>query len=319
MRYFFLILISFSLNANDILTTYRNNGITEIEKQMDIELTKPLYWSEYMKDKDTSFGYLESYSNVLTCNKEKSTLTLHRLNSEEKFKIQKEYGAFTGQIKGDKIKEGDLKTPLGVYNLTKKLDKVDSFYGPMAFVTSYPNTYDKYRHKSGHGIWIHGLPTEQERDEYTKGCIAINNSNIECLDKNIDISKTVLIIDKNKVKQEVSKQKLSTILSHLYIWRYAWKYNDFNSYISFYAPEFIRNDGLNYERFKNYKRRVFNKIEKRTITFSNINVIPYPNTTDIYQLTFKEYYKSDTFEFNGDKILIVRLKKDNYLEILTEK
>ncbi len=319
MRFIFLILLTLSLNASDILTLYRNNGIAEIEKKMDIELTKTKYWENYLKDKDTRFGFMESYLNVLTCNKNNSTLNLYRLNAQNKYKLQKEYGAFTGKLKGDKIKEGDLKTPIGVYHLIKKLEKVDSFYGPMAFVTSYPNTYDKYRGKGGHGIWIHGLPTEQERDEFTKGCIAINNSNIECLAKNIDISKTILIINSKKVKQEISKEKLTTILSHLYIWRYAWKYNDFKSYISFYDTDFIRVDGLNYKKFKNYKKRVFNKTEKRTIIFTNINIIPYPNTDNIYQITFNEHYKSDTFEFNGNKILIIKLTEDNYIKILTEK
>lgn len=318
MRYIFLILLTLSLNASDILTSYRNNGISEIEKKMDIELSQTEYWTKYIKDKDTRFGYMESYFNVLTCNKENSTLNLYRLDSQKKYKFQKEYGAFTGKLKGDKDREGDLKTPIGVYSLVKKLDKVDSFYGPMAFVTSYPNTYDKYRGKGGHGIWIHGLPTKQERDEFTKGCIAINNSNIECLDRNIDITKTVLIIDSKKVDQDISKKTLSSILSQLYRWRYSWKYNDINTYINFYDKKFVRSDGMNYERFKNYKSRVFQKIEKRIIIFTDINIIPYPDSENVYQITFNEFYKSDTFEFKGDKILIVRLK-NNKIKILTEK
>lgn len=319
MKIVFLILIGLSLNASDILTNYRNNGIADIEKQMDLELTKNDYWSKNIENKDTRFGYFESYENVLTCNKKDSTLALYRLDANKKFKLQKRYGAFTGKAKGDKVKEGDLKTPIGVYNLTKKLSKVDSFYGPMAFVTSYPNTFDRYRGKNGHGIWIHGLPTKQERDEFTKGCIAIKNSNIECLDKNINIDETILIINSTKVKQEISKEVLSNLLSQLFSWRYAWKYNDFQTYINFYAPEFVRSDGMNYDKFKKYKKRVFNKIEKRSIIFTNINVTPYPNTSDIYELTFKEFYKSDTFKFTGDKVLIVKLGPDSKIKILTEK
>ena len=222
MRIVFLILISLSLYANDILTSYRINGINNIEKQMDLELTDKGYWDRYIEDKDTTFGYIESYSNILTCDKSKSTLKLYRKNSEKHYKLQKEYSAFTGEKQGDKIKEGDLKTPLGVYNLTKKISKLDSFYGPLAFVTSYPNSYDKYRGKNGHGIWIHGLPTEQERDEYTKGCIAINNSSIECLDRNIDIGETLLIINSQEIKKDISKGTLTSILASLYSWRYAW-------------------------------------------------------------------------------------------------
>ena len=144
MKYFFLILITISLNANDILDSYRVHGIAKLEKQMDMQLSQKKYWSEFLEDKDTTFGYIESYDHVLTCNKEKSTLNLYSIN-ENNFKFKKEYSAFTGKLKGDKKREGDLKTPIGIYTIIKKLSKetkLNEFYGPLAFVTSYPNIYD---------------------------------------------------------------------------------------------------------------------------------------------------------------------------------
>ncbi|MFT7005470.1 MAG: murein L,D-transpeptidase YafK [Sulfurimonas sp.] len=322
MKIFFLILISLSLYSNDLLTKYRLNGINNIEKQMDLELTKISYWTEYIKQVDTTFGYLESYPNVLTCDKEKSTLNLYTKDLNNTYKFKKEYSAFTGKIGGDKVREGDLKTPIGIYRITKKLSRktnLDSFYGPLAFVTSYPNIYDKYRGKDGHGIWIHGLPTEQTRDEFTKGCIAIDNSNLEFLDKTINIDSTLLIIDSTTVQQKVSKKILASILSQLYTWRYSWLFDDIDGYMNFYDNEFNRFDGMNFDRFKSYKTRVFKKIEKKTILFNDINVVPYPDSKDIYQVTFKEFYKSDTFEFTGDKTLLVRINANNDMKIITEK
>lgn len=314
-----ILILGFLGYSDTLLTNYRVNGVQDIEKQMDLELAKTSYWNNYLKDKDTSFGYLESYSTVLACNKEDSSLALYKHDKNKKFTFLKNYDAFTGKAKGDKYKEGDLKTPLGVYNLTKKISNVDSFYGPMAFVTSYPNTYDSYRGKNGSGIWIHGLPIEQERDEFTKGCIAINNSNIECLDRQIDINSTILIIDSKDVKKEIQKEKLSKLLAGLYEWRYSWLYNDTEKYLSFYSEDFVRSDGMEYETFKKYKRRIFNKDEKKKIIFNNINVVPYPNSSNIFQITFKEYYKSSSFKFEGDKVLMVRIDKDNNFKIFTEK
>ncbi len=314
--------MSLSLYANDVLTNYRINGIDDIEKQMDLKLTKSEYWDEYIKNLDTTFGYLESYSNILTCNKEKSILNLYIKDSNNTYEFEKEYSAYTGEKKGDKIKEGDLKTPIGIYTIIKKLsreNRLDSFYGPLAFVTSYPNTYDKYRGKNGHGIWIHGLPTEQERDEFTKGCIAINNQNIECLDRRIDIENTLLIIDSNELPRSTSKEVLSSILSQLYSWRFSWLFDDIDEYLNFYSDKFVRFDGMNINRFKKYKTRIFKKKEKKTIIFNNINIIPYPNSKNIFQITFKEFYKSDTFRFSGDKTLIVLLDENKKMKILTEK
>ena len=321
-KFLLLLLSSFILHttllAKDILLEYRINGIKNIEKAMDKELTNLHYWNEYLRDIDTQFGYIESYSGILTCDKSMSTLTLYSKDQNNSYKLQKKYSAFTGKRKGDKIREGDLKTPIGIYNITKKISKVDSFYGPMAFVTSYPNIYDKYRGKDGHGIWIHGLPTEQERDEFTKGCIAINNQNIECLDRHIRIDETILIINDKKIPQNIDKNSLAILLSQLYNWRYSWIYSDVDKYLSFYDSSFVRVDGMDYTRFAKYKKRVFAKNEKKEILFTKINVIPYPNTDDIYKISFKEDYRSTSFSFSGDKVLIVKLQ-NNSMKIITEK
>jgi murein L,D-transpeptidase YafK len=303
---------------HDILTEYRVNGIVNIEKKLDKKLTSMQYWQKYLQNKDTSFGFLESYENILSCDKSHSTLSVYKKDANGKFHLLKEYSAYTGKIKGDKKREGDLKTPVGVYDIVKKITKVDSFYGPMAFVTSYPNLYDRYQHKTGQGIWIHGLPIEQKRDEYTKGCIAINNDNIQCLDKNIDIQKTALIINENKLQKKTSKEELAFILSKIFAWRYAWIYNDLEAYLHFYDKEFRRFDGLNLQAFKAYKKRIFAKNEQKRIRFTDINLLPYPSTPNIYKLTFHEDYKSESFTFSGQKVLIVKLQND-VVTILTEQ
>ena len=321
---FFLIQISLCATTDYkiSLEEYKLSGITQLEKEMDRELTKVDYWSQYLINQDTQFGYIEEYSNILACNKEKSTLTLYVKGSDEHYEFKREHNAYTGKNRGDKVREGDQKTPIGIYKIVEKLSKetnLDPFYGPLAFVTSYPNSYDKLRGKNGSGIWIHGLPTKRTRDKFTRGCIAINNSNIECLGQNIKIDNTLLIIDSKEVKQNISKETLASLLSELYQWRYAWLYNDITSYLNFYSDDFIRDDGMKFSRFQNYKTRVFKKIEKKTIIFKNINIVPYPNTENIYQITFNEYYKSDSFEFIGEKILMVKVDDNHKMKIFTEK
>lgn len=321
MKLVLLLLLNFHLYASDVLTNYRVHGILNMEKQMDSELSKEEYWKNQVAQRDTTFGYIESFNNVLACDKTQSALHLYSLDQNKTFQFRKKYSAFTGKLKGEKVKEGDLRTPTGIYQIVEKLSKetkLDPFYGPFAFVTSYPNVYDTYRGKNGSGIWIHGLP-EQDRDEFTRGCIAINNSSIECLSNNIDISKTLLIIDESEIKKNIAKETFASILAQLYAWRYAWIYDDIKSYLSFYSPEFIRFDGMDKEKFISYKTRIFQKGERKTIIFNDINVIPYPNSSNIYEISFKEFYKSDTFEFTGGKTLIVAFDENRKVKILTEK
>ena len=319
---FFFLLFSLhsSLIASDtqFLTQYRLNGIEGLEKRLDKELASQTYWKNYIKDKDTKFGYIESYTNVLTCNKSKSDLLVYVKDANNTYKLHKDYSAFTGKMKGDKNTEGDLKTPVGVYDLVRKISNVDEFYGPLAFVTSYPNIYDKYKGKTGKGIWIHGLPLHEKRDKFTKGCIAIGNKHIECLNKNLDIQKTLLIINEQCNYTKASKEELAMVLSQIYAWRYAWKYNNLDDYLNFYSPDFIRFDGMKFERFKRYKKRIFAKNEKKSIIFKELNVVPYPRHEHTFKVIFQEFYKSDSFTFHGKKTLIVTLENSK-IKIITEK
>ena len=112
---------------------------------------------------------------------------------------------------------------------------------------------------------------------------------------------------------------LVNILSQLYKWRYSWLYNDIDSYLSFYASDFIRFDGMNFQKFKKYKTRVFAKNEIKTIIFTKINIIPYPNSKNIYQITFKEFYKSNSFKFEGNKTLFIKISNNDNMKIFTEQ
>jgi len=108
-------------------------------------------------------------------------------------------------------------------------------------------------------------------------------------------------------------------LSQLYLWRYSWIYNDIDKYLGFYSDDFVRTDGMKFNDFKTYKKRDFNKLEKKTIIFNDINLVPYPNTENIYQLTFKEIYSSESFQFTGEKTLMLKLGEKNQIKIFTEK
>ncbi len=308
----FLFILTYTALANEILEEYRHNGIGGIEKKLDIELTKEQYWQKIIDKSDTKFGYIEKYNSVLVCDKNSSTLKLYRKENNATFILKNEYNAYTGKNRGEKQNEGNLRTPVGIYNLTKKLSKVDAFYGPMAFVTSYPNLYDRYQNKKGHGIWIHGLPINQKRDTFTKGCIAINNDGLECLADAIKLPQTVLLIFENKNISNNNKTELAKLASWLYKWRFAWKYNDLQSYLSFYAKEFKKPNGMDFRAFSRYKKAIFSRKYKKSIIFNNLNIIPYPNHPDIYQITFYEYYKAPNYRYQGPKELLVRKEAHGY-------
>ncbi len=309
------ILSSALLFSSDVLTLYKSGGKKLIEK----ESLNISYWSNNVLNKDLRFGYFEHALSLLTCSKEKGSLELYAPDGQKKFSLKKRYNALTGKNPGDKMVAGDLRTPIGIYTLVEKKKKVDPFYGPMAFVTSYPNLYDRIRGKNGSGIWVHGVPLSGTRDAFTKGCIAINNDDLTQLDQIITPSNTLLIIDSD-AKKPIDSSSYSTILAALYQWKYAWTYNDLDTYLSFYDPSFKRFDGMDLEHFKTYKERVFSKNESKNITFNNLNIIPYPgDKRNLFLITYDQIYVSDSHRFEGPKSLLVALKGDKSISILTEE
>jgi murein L,D-transpeptidase YafK len=270
-----------------------------------------------MKSTNTEYGYIEPNIDLLTCDKNKCTLALHTLDKNDTFTTDSDYPALIGKNSGDKTKRGDLKTPVGIYTLTKKINKVESFYGPLAFVTSYPNIYDRYFGRDGFGIWIHGLPEHQKRQPFTKGCIVINNKDLETLSKKIDFNKTLVIINQAKVRTHPSKKKLASILADIYQWRYAWMYGNAPKYLSFYSSDFKRNDGMKLPAFKAYKTKLFQRKGKTSIKFTNIIILPYPGEKDIYEVIMHEDYKAQNYSYSGPKKMIVSLQS-GHMQIITE-
>lgn len=303
------------LFSTDAMMLYKSGG----KKLLEREMNNPSYWTGSLFNKDLRFGYFERAFSLLTVSKEKGSLELYTPNTRQQFSLKKRYSAFTGKNGGDKYIEGDLKTPIGIYTLTEKKKTVDPFYGPMAFVTSYPNLYDRIRGKSGDGIWVHGVPLNGSRDPFTKGCIAINNNDLLQLDKNINPSNTLLIID-SSLKQWVNPTAYSAILASLYQWKSAWAYNDLETYLSFYDSSFRRSDGMNFNQFSSFKERLFAKDESKSIVFNNINIIPYPGEKrNLFWVTFNQLYISDSHRYEGEKSLLVRLNSDQSVSILTEE
>ncbi len=318
VKYLFLLLATLGW-AEDLATLYRTQGIGSLQERAEQQLLDTTYWRSRVEAMDTRFGYLENTSALLSCDKNSSMLQFFRKDDNGSFMLQNSYGAYTGKSNGDKLKEGDLRTPVGIYRLTKKLDKLDPFYGPMAFVTSYPNFYDRIRGKNGSGIWIHGLPADAEREPYTRGCIAIENGDLECMDRHLNYQSALLVIDQHP-KLNAPKEVLASILTQLFQWRHAWMINDVDSYLGFYAEDFTRFDGMDLKRFSDFKRRLFDLKEEKEILIANVALLPYPgDDASLYVVFFDEDYRSKRHSFTGKKGLMIRYTDEGRMQIVAEQ
>ena len=103
-----------------------------------------------------------------------------------------------GKLGIDKTIEGDLRTPLGVYFVTNTLDpnSLKDLYGAGALPINYPNPYDLRRGKTGGGIWLHGVPSNQfaRAPKATDGCVAVSNPDLLRIIKTVEIRSTPVVI-----------------------------------------------------------------------------------------------------------------------------
>lgn len=106
--------------------------------------------------------------------------------------------ASIGQAGFDKRVEGDLRTPLGVYFITSRLDdqQVEELYGIGALPLNYPNEHDRRLGRTGSGIWLHGVPrSTYARSPYaTEGCVALANEDMAYLIGVLETRRTPVVI-----------------------------------------------------------------------------------------------------------------------------
>ncbi|HEF9466219.1 TPA: murein L,D-transpeptidase, partial [Campylobacter coli] len=304
---FYFICIS-ALGASDLVKIYLNQGLDAVGVAIEKELTNKDFWLDEIGDRNISLGYYDDDVAIVLTNKTDKILRVYSY-SDGKIKQDFEQKAIITGLMGDKQVEGDLKTPVGFYELGRKFNPGDPYYGPFAFATTYPNLLDKVQGKTGGGIWIHGYPLDGTRlDEFkTRGCIALFNENLEEFAKVVQ-DKKVFAMTEEKEKVRAKKEDIAALLADLFAWKLAWTDSDINTYLNFYdEKQFKRFDKMKFEQFASMKKSIFSRKEDKKIKFSDINISPYPNVENetMYRISFYEDYYTKNYQFKGDKILYV--------------
>ncbi|EHA2953496.1 murein L,D-transpeptidase [Campylobacter coli] len=318
---FYFICIS-ALGASDLVKIYLNQGLDAVGVAIEKELTNKDFWLDEIGDRNISLGYYDDDVAIVLTNKTDKILRVYSY-SDGKIKQDFEQKAIITGLMGDKQVEGDLKTPVGFYELGRKFNPGDPYYGPFAFATTYPNLLDKVQGKTGGGIWIHGYPLDGTRlDEFkTRGCIALFNENLEEFAKVVQ-DKKVFAMTEEKEKVRAKKEDIAALLADLFAWKLAWTDSDINTYLNFYdEKQFKRFDKMKFEQFASMKKSIFSRKEDKKIKFSDINISPYPNVENetMYRISFYEDYYTKNYQLKGDKILYVKIDSKGKMKILAEQ
>ncbi|MCK5074164.1 MAG: L,D-transpeptidase family protein [Bacteriovoracaceae bacterium] len=266
--------------------------------------------------------YLDNFFSHHLLIAEKATHKLYLFkNSDSNPHLIKTYQMATGKKSGNKLFQGDYRTPEGIYQLTnfitkkqliKRYGKEGEIYGIGSFVMDYPNPIDRKRGKTGGGIWLHSTNDETRIDKGldSRGCIVIANNDLKDVSRYIELNKTMIVIvhELNFLNKKSWDRNRKIINDFVINWADAWKNENLDKYLGHYhETEFSDHFRGSFKQFKIYKRSVFNNPGLPDINLKNVSIIQTKNYATV---TFLQEYKSRTINDIGKKILY--LKKDDY-------
>jgi murein L,D-transpeptidase YafK len=168
----------------------------------------------------TTFVSLKNGDSAVLIGKNDGRLKIVKREKKDYSDISEFFISY-GQKDGSKAKEGDNKTPEGIYFATGIKTKQDlnnlpeELYGTYAVPLNYPNPVDQKLGSSGYGIWLHGTDSEEKLSgkNITKGCIIMENTNINQLVKYIRVMKTPVIVSSSL--KDITLEKNDTDKTYL--------------------------------------------------------------------------------------------------------
>lgn len=214
-------------------------------------------------------------------------------NSSAGVKLIADYYISVGKSGIEKLIEGDLRTPVGVYFITSNLDPktLKNFYGAGALPINYPNPLDTRRGKTGRGIWLHGTPTEQysRAPRATDGCVVLANTDLARIMTTVGIRTTpVVIADKLQwVPAHSMAAEGAQFSDTLQAWRKAKSKADLSALMGFYTPDFS-SYGKNLTQWTKVLSDDVSKLKGRDFSMAELSMMRWTDKSDTMVVTFDE-------------------------------
>ncbi len=212
------------------------------------------------------------------------------------YQLVADYFMTIGKQGMGKNKEGDLRTPEGVYFITSYLPGkgLPARYGPGAFPINYPNEYDKKLRRTGYGIWIHGT----EPENYNRvplasdGCLSLSNDEFLEIKQYISTDWTTPVIISSGfhwIDPSLKTQHTSPAREMMAQWEADWESLDTDKFVSHYSASEFKN----YEAFVKRKRIVNAAKEYIEIDLNNLSIYDYPGEEPMMLVSFDQEYRSN--------------------------
>ena len=216
----------------------------------------------------------------------------------------------------DKFREGDNKTPLGIYHVTGRLsrEKLNSTYGKLAeqygigaLPISYPNEWDRREGRNGYGIWLHGVPfdTYSRPPRASNGCVALTNEDFTTISRDVQIGLTTVIIANGVdwVAPGANQAMRRELMQRVENWRRDWENRDTEQYLAHYAGNFSTGK-MRLAQWSEQKHKVNAGKTWIRLNLDKVSIFLYPGRDDLAVVTFDQNYASSN--------LVSQMRKRQY-------
>jgi murein L,D-transpeptidase YafK len=215
-----------------------------------------------------------------------------------------EFPCTTGQAEGDKLTNGDLKTPEGVYFVERHITTGLNYtlYGKEAYPLNYPNPVDRLHRKSGYGIWLHGKGVPLAPQD-TRGCVGMNNEDIAVLGQKIQLGQPVTIAARIEHKAVLSGERaaeISELEQQVYAWAKAWEDRSPKMFDFYNADAYSLAQNQSFGSFRARKEQVFKSIAWIDNKINDLQILEGPG----YWVTwFNHQYTAPNLKTGGTRRL----------------
>lgn len=236
-------------------------------------------------------------------------------------KLEEIHPVTTGMDWEDKWREGDKRTPEGIYHFTRFIPprQLPKMYGGIAVVMNYPNPVDRILRKGGSGIWLHGSETgDRNKIPFsTRGCVVAENTSLKEIVKKIRIHNTLIAVYKTVPTGKMP----SDVMNFLKEWEKSWEERNADRFLSLYSEKFRWKRG-GYKEWIRYKKRVIGNKKRISVEIKDLTVLGFWKESaegpEYYVAEFFQRYESDSYSDKGLKRLYI-MKEGGKLKIISEE
>ncbi|MDO8960436.1 MAG: L,D-transpeptidase family protein, partial [Rhodocyclaceae bacterium] len=168
-------------------------------------------------------------------------------------------------------------------------------YGSGAFPINYPNKWDKKMGRNGHGIWLHGTPSDtfSRPPLASDGCVVLANSDLDALAKNLQVGTTPVIISNSIEWSSLDdwQAERKALLAMIDAWRGDWESRDIERYARHYARDFS-GDGKKLAEWIAQKKKINAGKQWIKVATQNISMFRNPGKDEYVVVTFEQDYQS---------------------------